>query len=567
MKEAPPTVARCVRAIARLLRDEHGQLRATLHTHQSARADVPRLLPTTPDALRTAALADFRARLSQAQAQCDRVAAEPWLRRWPARWAANTALRAAQQACAQAECRADQPDQVAARLAATRVHNAGVQAQDAERARLGAQIAQLVARAEAIDAAYHALQHLHGLAKRGAWFAPEAIATLDDLHRALQGQHHGPTEARAPVALQGVHTLPCQQLPSAEELARWAEHTTALWQPSGLQGGVGYLAMAAYPGVAQPTLTLLLQLGTAAVAQAVTQDPAVADQWRQLAPALAPVASFRCDVHWALYWGAFKASQRFAQEMAQAAFQEEHATGLLAARLRDAMVEWSGPYIAALGYPRAKAAFGTYSLGATAGEALTGADLGVVVDIRIGPLAVRKVALLQAKTSRNGQADVGSESSGPMRLTQLQKLRHPQRDHYLFYHRGERHVPTLMPTVVPAATLRQHAGWTEEDLAKRHLQIADARTVGWELASFFVGMTSAEAAAGLALAPDDDPMEALGGHAQLPRYLVMVTVADNEHDHALRHEWTARYRALGHPLGPRQSGPSGRSLEREGPSR
>ena len=74
--------------------------------------------------------------------------------------------------------------------------------------------------------------------------------------------------------------------------------------------------------------------------------------------------------------------------------------------------------------------------------------------------------MLQCEYNGNGYAALGSLPTGRHRRTQLQKLSSPERDFYLFYHRGVRGSPAMLPSVTPAVQPAKH-DWTVTDLAER----------------------------------------------------------------------------------------------------
>ncbi|WAH62354.1 hypothetical protein [Xanthomonas hortorum] len=153
-----------------------------------------------------------------------------------------------------------------------------------------------------------------------------------------------------------------------------------------------------------------------------------------MATHLADPASTLEHVHWIIYWSFFAELQKFAGEIKSGHPSEDVLTGRLMAYLNKRLTTWGKQNLEELGYPNAKAVLKFVHTAGGGAEAVTGADIGIIVNIDVGRLKVAKVALLQAKISHGGVADIGSKKSGMAKLTQLQKLNDRDRDFYLIYH-------------------------------------------------------------------------------------------------------------------------------------
>jgi len=166
---------------------------------------------------------------------------------------------------------------------------------------------------------------------------------------------------------------------------------------------------------------------------------------------------------------------------------------------------------------------GTFEIAGSREETRLGADIGIVVDIDIGGLVCRKVALFQAKKVMNGLADIGSTSA------QLAKLSaRPQTAFYLFYHQATHPLRSPAPTVCSAAALAECVTNGGRGLDAGYLPV-NVRALGWDWTSFLsFGLCNADTDLGESFSNAEEAVALLGegDPRHLPKYLYVIAIAD-----------------------------------------
>ncbi|KIH84075.1 hypothetical protein UCMB321_2075 [Pseudomonas batumici] len=367
---------------------------------------------------------------------------------------------------------------------------------------------------------------------RDGWVHGDTLTVLDSLLQQLKRRDVNTAEQIA-------KNLIFQKKPSPDVITQWGQETGELLSIARAEGSVGFTALASFTPVVTSAVDLALRNCMPRVRSSVMQDREPADRWYHLAHQMTTPELFIHSVQWAFYWAGFQHAQEFSKDLSQASAHEEHSSGSFLKSFRSEFERWAGAKINAMGYPGVKSFFGTLALGGTTAEAHLGADFGIIVDIEVGGLVVRKVALLQGKVSNNGRADIGSEPSGPNKLTQLQKLNDPQQDFYVFYHRAQRHASFPWPTVTRASALVTPT----TDLLAKSISVS-TRESGWDWASFVAfGLCSATSGIGRLLGEHEDALAVLskGDRNLLPSRLIFVTAGGGDRSLELRNRVKNHY--------------------------
>lgn len=514
----------------------HNECMSQQQTLEQALRHTPPLEPLHEATLRAEELAEVEAAYRAAQKALNAVEG-PW--RHPIDyWKASSKLKRVNALRQKKIASVAAPESVVARQNEIDARNRQIAATEKTRTGLIAKISAASACIKQIGHLKDALQALSEHAARGAWIPSPSHDDLGHIHALCRQGKLGEATSVA-------DALVYQRVPVETTFTQWTLEATDILSKA-KDRGAGFSATTAHAGIANLSIDLALENCHPGVRQDVDEDEASWDRWPHLASLLCAPRAFRHDIHWALYWAAFQAAQRFAQNIDQAQAHEDVHTGAFLESLRTIMPSWAGSRIDQMGYPDAKAYLGTLSSAGNRLEPLMGADIAIIVDIGVGDLILRKVALLQAKVSNNGTADVGSKPTGPQSLTQLQKLRNETRDYHLFYHRGVRNGTSIVPTVTRVADFVQKLKWDEAARKKEHLQVK-TREFGWDWASFFAfGLCSNVNNVGLMLKPDEDAFKALlSDRDRLPNYLLVVSISDKTNEYELGQKVRAHYREIG----------------------
>ncbi|MBV6829935.1 hypothetical protein [Xanthomonas euvesicatoria] len=361
--------------------------------------------------------------------------------------------------------------------------------------------------------------------RRGAWIAANTARELSEI--LVLTKANDPLSAAAKIK-----SLSFQRLPPEEVFDHWKK-ITGSYAAEITQKSVGYVALAPFLGLTEPSLELAKhQCKPTAWRSHISTSQHPADRWLALATHLADPASILEHVHWIIYWSFFSELQQFAGEIRSGHPSEDVLTGRLMAYLNRRLTTWGKQSLEQLGYPNAKAILKFVHTAGGGAEAITGADIGIIVNIDVGKLKVAKVALLQAKISHRGEADIGSKKSGMAKLTQLQKLNDRDRDFYLIYHVASGPSLPMLPTITTASHFREILGQDDAALEKEHITVK-TREVGWDFASFITfGLCTANSAIGKTVPSGINPLEVLteNGATSLPRYVLVVSLSDHDRE-------------------------------------
>jgi hypothetical protein len=503
---------------------------------QEKRDRLPRLQPTTEaielsNYLRTATQA-----MQRAEQHLLAIKAESRWGKLIAKFQAEKAIFAAAQVLAEQQGIAASASETALRARQVALHNDHVADVARQRQRLGQTIEEGIRWLTSSRNQQAQLVLLKETLTRHGWVSANTAAILEQMHhQLLQRDVLGAFEAGKKLIF--------QVMPAPQTLAEWAGETQRFLKQARSEGAVGFTALASFGAIVGDATSLVLAGCTSPVRQAVLQDQEPVDRWYHLADQLTRPEQVVHWLQWAVYWACFQTAQRFAKDMSLAEAHEEHSTGAFLHSFRTEVGQWAGRKVDAMGFPQVTSFMGTLALGGTAVEARLGADFGIIVEINVGGLVVRKVALVQGKVSKNGIADIGSPASGPLKLTQLQKLNDPQRDFYVFYHRGLRQASVPWPTLNRVSTLVSPA----TDLKAGSIKVP-TRERGWDWPAFIAfGLCSDTSGVGRQLKDDEDALDVLsGGHRQLlPSRLIVVAAGGGDYSLDLQQRVRQHYADLG----------------------
>lgn len=538
------------------LNDATEEMALSVRRAQARLDQVPRLQPTTEAIELDNYLRSATQVLHQAR---QRLLALKNESRWGkpiAKFQANREVIAASRVLAEQQDIASSPSETALRARQVTLHNDHV----AEMALQRKQVSQTIEEGTKWLTTSRNLQAQLSLLKqtllRNGWVSNNTAAVLDQMHDKL-------IQRDVLAAFQEAKKLTFQVMPAPQKITQWVGEAQHFLKQARSEGGVGFTALASFGAIVNDATALVLAGCTSPVRQAVLQDLEPVDRWYHLADQLTRPEHVVHWLQWAVYWACFQTAQRFAKDMSLSEAHEEHSTGAFLHSFRTEVERWAGPRIDDMGYPQVTSFMGTLALGGSAAEASLGADFGIIVEINVGGLVVRKVALVQGKVSKNGMANIGSPPSGPQKLTQLQKLNDPQRDFYVFYHRGLRQASVPWPTLNRVSTLVSPA----TDLQAGSIKVP-TRERGWDWPAFIAfGLCSDTSGVGRQLKDDEDALDVLsGGHRQLlPSRLIVVAAGGGNYSLDLQQRVHQHYanvgtsyqRAMGNDDGPEMRGPRG----------
>lgn len=363
---------------------------------------------------------------------------------------------------------------------------------------------------------------------RSAWIGSNLEASIGKAETALGAG----TVGGAGSALEAVRY---QKKPS-QEFFEHCEQVVGKLAANIRRESFGFNAIAPFPGIIEPSFDLYQRLSDRkSLRDWLARQPVRSDQWTALLPTLIATDSVKHMVNWILFWTFLEECQGLAGSLCkqqggeQGIATEDALTGRLCGELNIQLRGRAAQWIKDLGYPDTHVSMRLVQTAGLDAEAATGADLGLVIRIGVGDLNVSKVALVQAKKSTAGIANVGSNRSGPTKQTQLQKLCDLERDFYLFYHLDGALSLPMLPTVTRASDIRANVGSSVAD-EKLNYQ---CRNLGWDFPSFVAfGLCAPDSGVGKVVPQGVEPLDVLtsGGSSSLPRMVLVITVADNDRE-------------------------------------
>lgn len=414
-------------------------------------------------------------------------------------------------------------------------HNDFVKESSDRKNRYSAAVAVYNESLKSCEVMYSALTELNRTATQGGWVSSKCISILQSVHAQLRSAEYSEL---AKFASQLVY----QKMPPDSLWDEWMDDAKSVLNVAHRDAMAGFIPLTAFEVVAERVCELTLPWCKESVSQEVKLHSVPVDRWHQLVGLMLTPGNLIHPLHWALYWSNFKASQEFASDCIAAAHEDNY-SGRFLSNIGACAKTWAAPRIGKMGFPTAKVLFGTLSLGGLKAESRLGADLGIIVDIDIGGLLVRKVALLQAKKSSNGNVEVGSEQTGAEKMTQLQKLDDEERDFYIFYHQAYTHATWPGPTVIAAAKIAR----TVTDLGIRNISF-DTRSGGWDWPTFLAfGLCAPDSGVGRQLEAGEDALKVLGSgdRRSLPETLLMISASGSDYSLKLILEIQQHYKEFG----------------------
>ncbi|NKA93510.1 hypothetical protein GO283_01984 [Ralstonia solanacearum] len=301
---------------------------------------------------------------------------------------------------------------------------------------------------------------------------------------------------------------------------------------------VGMAVSGAYPEIAGRSIALAHGALRKEPSQVLGSYLHTADQWQVLSALVADPREFKVDALWSVYWSMFQCGQSAAEALSEATAHEDVLTGELTAQINRWLGDWGTKRLREFGYPEAESYMGMLKIASTDEETRLGADLGLIVDLNIGGLVCRKVALFQAKKAKQGIAHVGSSSG------QLPTLAaRPNIGFYLFYHLSQYPLRSPAPTVCSAQTLVDCLTRDGKQIDAAHLPV-NVRPLGWDWASFVsFGLCQPTSGLGEEFGTIDEALTLLGegNQGHLPKYLHVIAIADEPRVMQLRRKVHEHY--------------------------
>ncbi len=527
---APESIANAVDSLVRSLT---AAKKSEIYAAETELRRINALLKVSEEGEREKYLAPFLSAVEAEQSRRDDLIAESRfsvLLAPRARWAARRQVESAKIELARARERFSSQELSDARARRIRLHNANVDSECAKTSSLLKRLAEV--RAELASVGLFESEAVTALvaARTNGWKHSSFLPMLVDVRVLLE-------QDRASDARDRLRLLRFQDRPTAAVYERWLQEASTIRQTAyGSFGGMA--ASGAYPIVSSDSVPLMQSALRTEDARLVAACNQAADQWQMASGLLADPNRFRNEVLWAIYWSMFQCSQWVAANLKDSDAIEDVVTGKLAASMAHFLAAWGRPRVEQLGYPQASAFLGTLEIAGTREETRLGADIGFVVDIDVGDLVCRKVAIFQAKKTRNWIADIGSQSE------QLSKLSaRPCGGYYAFYHQAAYPLQPAAPTVAKAADLAATVMSSNRDIAAEHLNVrVDAQA--WDLASFVsFAICNPDSQHGEPFSSPDDMLSVLGNGdpRNLPRYLTLIALSDAPRVESVRAKIAQRY--------------------------
>lgn len=497
---------------------------------------IERLTPLSESDERARTMAASRDGLELAQRSFDQFKAAAGWAGWREpvrRWKLGQALRLAQSEHDRVKAIFDSAEEHSARTARIDAHNQAMQREvdrlptlrtslEAQR-RLNGSLSEFRAQSE------HALR----AAREDGWLAASFAKNFLLMAQAVRARNF-------PQALHHLGALIFQRRPS-DQVYEALQQEAAIAVEKAYRTYNGFAAAGAYGQVARRSISMVRPALRVPALGRLDRLAHPADQWQLLAEVLGDPRMYETDALWAVYWAMFQCGQALSQSLAAADAHEDIFTGELAGYLKSGVARFTADRIQRFGYPAQRSYLGLLQNASMSEEARLGADIGVIVDIDVGSLVCRKVALLQAKKAMDGFADVGSGRSQLARLSA-----NPQIGFYMFYHQASLPLRSPGPTVCSATELAAWATDSGHSPEAEHLRI-NVRERGWDWAAFMsFGLCQPESTVGAPFRDADDALRVLGGGdpAHLPRFLHVVAIADEARVQALDAAIKRHYRAM-----------------------
>jgi len=342
------------------------------------------------------------------------------------------------------------------------------------------------------------------------WVHPNATQAL---------RHIRPNDrAPSPSALKALEDVVCQKATNYTALLGFGEEH----YDRALDDYAGARATGGYPSITRPSLDLAVPHLTRFPKG---QRPR-AERWQLYQYWCTDPNRLKNPFEWLPYWAGHMANQEFVRSPMPA--HEDLLTGRFLELLQQGVTAVFGSEQKHFGLPPSEVHLGTLQLASLSAEQAIGADLGIIVDIDIGPYQVRKMALLQIKRVRGMTVDVGSSSQQLTNLCAVSGL-----GYYVFLHEASMDIAEtfLMPqpsvSVASASAIATALGIGERTTDQDYLPISiyNQSTIDWP--TFFAfGLCNETSGVGHGFTNVDVMLDlvTVDGSQILPRYLMVVSV-------------------------------------------
>lgn len=516
------------------------QLRAAIHLKKLTDEELTRISHLTPrdaQAERTHALADHHGYITELNQQLRQLSNQSGFLNVAAaqfkKFSKRSEIRKALEALQEAELRFDSPAVSARRSAEILQHNSGVALEKSkipEKQQRGTELKKKISSLNLLQS--HSTEVI-AAARSDAWKCttfPLRLANLEELLRLEQIEQ----------ASDCVQTLRFQRKPPEDQYKKWITEVAAILSEAASSNSA-FTASAKYAQVAMRSIVLskrsLIQNAQDYLEDLDLQEPQ--DQWQIISSLLASPYHFENELLWPIYWAMFQASQEIADSLKDTNPHENVINGKLPEKLHQLLKLWAMPKITAMGYPLGMSYFGALEIASTDEETRLGADFGLLVDIDLGGLKCKKIALFQAKKAQEGKANVGSENEQLRKLLATSGL-----GYYMFYHQRAYSLRPQGPTICPAKDIASLDVIQAKDLDSRSLHV-HVHQLGWDLMSFMsFGLFLPNSDIGVTFVDIDDALNIAGGGdaKNLPRFLNVYALSDKTSVMRLRDRVAENYR-------------------------
>jgi hypothetical protein len=332
-------------------------------------------------------------------------------------------------------------------------------------------------------------------------------------------------------------TLVFQRLPSTATYEQWKIEANDI-RTAAYREHAGVAASGSYAEISLHSVDLAKKSLCSGAKQTLSSFSHPAEQWQALSALLVNPRNLKTDALWAVYWAMLQCGQWMANAVYEADAHEDIFNGKLSAQIDRWLTDWAAQRVPEFGYPQAMSYMGTLDIASTTEETRLGADIGVIIELNIGELVCRKVALFQAKKAKKGSADVGSDTA------QLRKLAaDPKLGFYLFYHQLPDPLFPPAPSVACAYELADMVVQSGRSLDASSLTLK-VNAVGWDWGNFIsFGLCEPTSPYGSTFTTASEALDLLGSGDQghLPRYLHVIAITDASRVRELRAELRKHY--------------------------
>ncbi|WP_405124649.1 hypothetical protein [Ralstonia pseudosolanacearum] len=367
-------------------------------------------------------------------------------------------------------------------------------------------------------------------AKGDGWIAPDFVDRFCAMSQDIVAGNVDAAFAYLPRLL-------FQRRPSEAAYDQWTSEAASV-RDGAYKEYIGMAVSGAYPEVVLRSIALAHRALRKEPSQVLGSYLHAADQWQVLSALVADPRQFKVDALWSVYWSMFQCGQSVAETLSEATAHEDVLNGDLTAQINRWLGDWGTKRLRQFGYPEAASYMGMLKIASTNEETRLGADLGLIVDLDIGGLVCRKVALFQAKKAKQGIANVGS-SSGQLPILAAR----PKTGFYLFYHLSQYPLRSPAPTVCSAQTLVDCVTQDGKQIDAAHLPV-NIRPLGCDWASFVsFGLCQPTSGLGEEFGTIDEALTLLGegNQGHLPKYLHVIAIADEPRVMQLRRKVHEHY--------------------------